>query len=161
MLVKESGSVWMVQYVREQARCVGQIALSDAGTVHAWISLTDERVEAKVSAHTIPMTTCVKVAIDAWTFASFPWSRAAATRRRRRANQPCRRPPSLPGISARSAVFCPSRQEVHESANSRRLETTDSLDGLSSTSPTPRQSAAARADPPPTCTIKLSVDHPG
>ena len=30
----------------------------------------------------------------------------------------CEHPPSLPGISARSAVFCPSRQEVHESAGS-------------------------------------------
>ena len=41
------------------------------------------------------------------------------------------RPPSLPGIWARSAVFCPSRQEVRESQSSRRLKTADSLDGLS------------------------------
>ena len=43
----------------------------------------------------------------------------------------CSRPPSLPGISARSAVFCPSRQEVHESSSSRRVETADSTAGLS------------------------------
>ena len=40
-------------------------------------------------------------------------------------------PPSLPGISARSAVFCQSRQEVRESSNARRIETADSVDGLS------------------------------
>ena len=40
-------------------------------------------------------------------------------------------PPSLPGIWTRSAVFCPSRQEVRESRSSRRVERTDSLDGLS------------------------------
>ena len=51
MLVKRGGSVGMIQYVREQARGVGQIALADAGTVHAWISLTDERAVAKDSTH--------------------------------------------------------------------------------------------------------------
>jgi hypothetical protein len=39
----------MIQYVREQTRGIGQIALSDAGTVHAWISLTDEQAVAKDS----------------------------------------------------------------------------------------------------------------
>ena len=49
MLVKGGGFIGMIQYVREQARSVGQIALSDAGTVHAWISLTDEQAAAKDS----------------------------------------------------------------------------------------------------------------
>jgi hypothetical protein len=35
----------------------------------------------------------------------------------------CRHPPSLPGISPHSAVFCPSRQVFRESPGSRRLET--------------------------------------
>ena len=39
----------MIQYVREQARSVRQIALADAGTVHAWISLPDEQAVAKDS----------------------------------------------------------------------------------------------------------------
>ena len=43
----------------------------------------------------------------------------------------CGHPPSLPGISARSAVFCRSRQEVRESSSSRRVETADSVAGLS------------------------------
>jgi hypothetical protein len=43
----------------------------------------------------------------------------------------CRHPPSPPGISARSAVFCRSRQEVRESSISRRVETADSVIGLS------------------------------
>ena len=42
-----------------------------------------------------------------------------------------RHPPSLPGIWARSAVFCRSRQEVRESPGSRRVETADSAAGLS------------------------------
>ena len=43
----------------------------------------------------------------------------------------CGHPPSLPGIWARSAVFCRSRQEVRESSSSRRVETADSAAGLS------------------------------
>jgi hypothetical protein len=49
MLEKSGGSIGVIQYVREQTRSVGQIALSDAGTVHAWISLTDEQAVAKDS----------------------------------------------------------------------------------------------------------------
>src|SRR6476659_10168550 len=49
MLEKSGGSIGVIQYVREQTRSVGQIALSDAGTVHAWISLTDEQALAKDS----------------------------------------------------------------------------------------------------------------
>src|ERR1017187_5502112 len=51
MLVKGGRSIGMIQYVREQARSIGQIALSDAGTVHAWISLTDEQTTTKVAAY--------------------------------------------------------------------------------------------------------------
>src|SRR4029077_7542554 len=47
------------------------------------------------------------------------------------ANTFCGCPPSLPGISARSAVFCRSRQEVRESSSSRRFETADSVNRLS------------------------------
>ena len=47
-----------------------------------------------------------------------------------KANTFCRRPPSLPGIWARSAVFCRSRPEVRESPSSRRVETADSAAGL-------------------------------
>src|ERR1700682_5199872 len=43
----------------------------------------------------------------------------------------CGHPPSLPGICARSAVFCGSRQEVRESPSSRRVEAADSSAGLS------------------------------
>ena len=39
----------------------------------------------------------------------------------------CGHPPSSPGIWARSAVFCRSRQEVRESSRSRRVETADSV----------------------------------
>src|SRR6266576_2245067 len=46
----------------------------------------------------------------------------------------CGHPPSSPGIWARSAVFCPSRQEVRESSSSRRVETADSAAGLSTSS---------------------------
>ena len=35
MVVKRRGSIGMIEYVREQARSVGQLALADAGTVHA------------------------------------------------------------------------------------------------------------------------------
>ena len=51
MLVESGGFIGMIQHVREQTRSVGQIALSDAGTVHAWISLTDEQGAAKDSMH--------------------------------------------------------------------------------------------------------------
>src|SRR5664280_1096429 len=50
MLVKRGGFIRTIQHVREQARGIGQIALSDAGTVHAWISLTDEQAATKDSA---------------------------------------------------------------------------------------------------------------
>src|SRR5664279_951627 len=49
MLVESGGFIRMIQYVREQTRSVGQVALSDAGTVHAWISLTDEQDAEKDS----------------------------------------------------------------------------------------------------------------
>jgi hypothetical protein len=49
MLIKSSGSIRVIQYVREQARSIRQVALADAGTMHAWISLTDERRLAKDS----------------------------------------------------------------------------------------------------------------
>lgn len=56
---------------------------------------------------------------------------AAGSRPAPSTNTSCGRPPLLPGISARSAVFCRSRQEVRESPSSRRFETADSANGLS------------------------------
>ncbi len=47
------------------------------------------------------------------------------------ANTFSRRPPSLPGICPRCAVFCRSRQEVRESSSSRRVEAADPAAGLS------------------------------
>ena len=43
----------------------------------------------------------------------------------------CGHPPSLPGIWARSAVFCRSRQEVREPTSSRPVEARDSSAGIS------------------------------
>jgi hypothetical protein len=49
MFVEKGGAVGMVEYVREQSRGIGQIALSDAGTVHAGINLPDEQAVPKDS----------------------------------------------------------------------------------------------------------------
>jgi hypothetical protein len=43
----------------------------------------------------------------------------------------CKLPPSLPGISGHSAVFCHSRQEVRDSPSSRRSKAADSTAALS------------------------------
>jgi hypothetical protein len=59
---------------------------------------------------------------------------AAGSRSEPGASAFCEHPPSLPGIWARSAVFCPSRQEVRESNGSRRTETADSAAGVSASS---------------------------